>query len=221
VSTVADRYAYLGMFAVALVIADGLSRLPAGKTRRAVYGAAVCALVFWAVVTTFQLRNWRNGITLFSHAVEVNPRSSFGFQCLAQAYVTADNPQAALIAASRSIELNPANEQYHAMVLAHPGAPVVPSAESASDWAQAAQAHITLANALDRLNRLNQAAEELTTAVSMNPGNVIAITDLAFVLGRSGHETQAQAMLHRALQIDPSFLPARNALRRVQPQSAK
>jgi Tfp pilus assembly protein PilF len=107
------------------------------------------------------------------------------------------------------------------MVLAHPGAPVVPSAESASDWAEAAQAHITLANALDRLNRLNQAAEELTTAVSMNPGNVIAITDLAFVLGRSGHETQAQAMLHRALQIDPSFLPARNALRRVQPQSAK
>jgi Tfp pilus assembly protein PilF len=61
----------------------------------------------------------------------------------------------------------------------------------------------------------------LKIAVQMNPGNVIAVTDLGFVLGRQGEEAQAQAWLHRALEIDPTFAPARAALQRKKGSASK
>jgi tetratricopeptide (TPR) repeat protein len=210
VSNVADRYAYLAMVAVALAIAGALATVPAGMVRRVAYGLTIGALVLWAVLTTVQLPTWKNGVALFSHAVAVNPTSFNSYQCLAQADLSAEDPTAALIAATRSIELNPSNEQFRAA--ARGSASVVPPPGFASVWAEAAQAHISRANALDGLNRLKESADEFAIAVQMNPGNVIAMTDLAFVLGRMGRDAEAQSWLRRALEIDPDFMPARRAM---------
>jgi tetratricopeptide (TPR) repeat protein len=213
VSNVADRYTYLAMVAAALAIGSVLSRLRGGVTRRSAYSAMFAVLICWAVATNLQLSSWRNGVTLFSHAVSVNPQSFYSWQCLAQADLRNDDASGALLAATRSIALNPVNEEFRSAVSARRSDPVTPPTGSASAWAEAAQAHVARANALDRLNRLRDAASELDIAVQMNPGNVIAITNLAFVLGRLGDDSHAQTLLRRALQIDPAFAPARAALR--------
>ena len=175
VSNVADRYAYLAMIAIALAIAAGLSHLRAGLPRRVGYGAMILLLIWWAALTTLQLRTWRNGVVLFTHAVEITPQSFYSYQCLAQADLIAEDANAALLAATRSIELNPLN---------HPLRTGVPAPDAASAWAEAAQAHIARGNALDRLNRFSEAAAEFTIALQLNPGNAIAAKDLVIVRDR-------------------------------------
>jgi tetratricopeptide (TPR) repeat protein len=214
VSNVADRYAYLAMIAVALAIAGGLSQLPAGVARQIAYCATITTLIAWAALTSFQLRTWRNGVCLFTHAVDVNPHSYYCFQCLAQADLAADDPTGAVQASTRSIELNPATEQFHASIAAR-GSTSMPPPSYAPAWAEAAQAHVARGDAFDRLNRFNEAIDEFSIAVQMNPRNAIAVTNMAFVLGRTGRIAEAQAWLHRALEIDPSFAPARAALQRI------
>ena len=78
-STVADRYVYLPMLGVALVVAAAASRVRLARGRVWV-GAVVGGL---AVMSFVQTGVWASSATLFRHAVDVQPRSGFGWQGLA------------------------------------------------------------------------------------------------------------------------------------------
>jgi hypothetical protein len=99
-STVADRYAYLAMVGVALLGAIAIQQLP----RLAPLGFL---LLFALVVQTeTQIAFWKNGETLFRHALLVNPNSWMSDINLAG--VLADrSPDQALRLCQRAIELRP------------------------------------------------------------------------------------------------------------------
>jgi tetratricopeptide (TPR) repeat protein len=214
ISNVADRYAYLALVPVALLLAAILARVHKLALRRIAISLAILVLAWLALLTNLQLTHWQNGIALFSHAVEVNPQSWYCYQALAQAELNADDPGSALVNATHSIQLNPANAQFQSAVAEQDGEKIPPPGYAPA-WAEAAQGHVTRGNALDRLNRLDEAAKEFTIAVRLNPGNIIAMTDLAIVLGRNGHEAEAQSWLNRVRKINPSFAPALKAVRPI------
>ncbi len=92
--TVADRYSYLPSLGGALLL-GGLAARPWAGARvlravLAVWIAAMCAL------TWQQTQVWRDSVTLWMHAVAVNPESRAAHANLARAYTLAGQPAAAI-----------------------------------------------------------------------------------------------------------------------------
>ena len=99
-STVADRYVYVGMLGVALAAAALIFRFDVPFVRIL---TAVILLALGAR-TWFQTRTWRDNNTLFSHALQINPRSWLAYTNLG---VDQHNLSSAESLLRRAIELNP------------------------------------------------------------------------------------------------------------------
>ncbi len=73
ISTVADRYAYLAMFGPVLILTSLLSR------RDTLTPIVRCGVWCWlgalAIVSTVQVRYWHDDVTLYRHALSINPHS--------------------------------------------------------------------------------------------------------------------------------------------------
>ena len=78
----ADRYLYLPLQGLAIMLAWGVAEL-VPQRRRLLAGLAVAALAALAVVTRFQLRHWENSLSLFTRAISVTERNFYGHERLA------------------------------------------------------------------------------------------------------------------------------------------
>jgi tetratricopeptide (TPR) repeat protein len=67
-----------------------------------------------------------------------------------------------------------------------------------------ARAHVNYATALQEAGRLDEAAEEFSTALRLNPGSAKAHVNLAGVLIGKGKLEEAQTHFEEALRIDPN-----------------
>src|SRR5262249_30478797 len=81
---VADRYSYLACLGWALVVGGAVAWPWAGA--RPVRLVAACVLVVLAVLTALQVRVWRDSLTLWSHAVALEPDNRFARINLGAAY---------------------------------------------------------------------------------------------------------------------------------------
>ena len=107
ISTTADRYVYLAMTGVALAIAAAVAELRA-RHRRVVPFVIALPLLAWIVLAQFQLRTWRDGYSLYRHALALNPNSWLSLGNLA--YIEADpSPEQAIADCRRAIQLNPSD----------------------------------------------------------------------------------------------------------------
>ena len=70
----ADRYMYLPLQGLAIMLAWGVADLVPASGAGSSPGSAVAALVALAVVTRLQLRHWENSLALFTRAVSVTER---------------------------------------------------------------------------------------------------------------------------------------------------
>jgi len=103
-STVADHYLYLPLIGISVMVAGVLIRLGSAAWSRSV---AAALLLGFAILSARQARLWNSTISLFSHTVEVNPRSYLGCYCIAEEYLHTrhlDESQKWLL---RSLSLNP------------------------------------------------------------------------------------------------------------------
>lgn len=81
-SSVADRYLYLAMLGPAIFIAWLVARFGSSLIRMGV----MFALLLLTYCTIAQTKVWQNDFTLFTHAIEVNPRSGLAACNLGAAY---------------------------------------------------------------------------------------------------------------------------------------
>lgn len=74
----ADRFTYLPMIGLYLAIAWGMRDAVANRPRlrAAVAVASVAVLLCWATVTWFQLRHWKNSVTLFLYTSTVTTENT-------------------------------------------------------------------------------------------------------------------------------------------------
>jgi tetratricopeptide (TPR) repeat protein len=92
ISTVADRYVYLGLLGPALAVAWGLVQAQS-KLQVAVAGSVLLAL---ALLTQRQARVWHDDTSLGEHTLQVNPDSTVGCGMLAFALERSGQRQEAL-----------------------------------------------------------------------------------------------------------------------------
>lgn len=88
---IADHYSYISYIGLSVMLAWGARDVIAGRRigPKAVWLGGALLLVTLSVVTSLQLRHWRNSFTLLSHAVAVTDNNWLALNNLGQAYLDA------------------------------------------------------------------------------------------------------------------------------------
>lgn len=210
ISTVADRYAYLPMFAVALAVAALLAR------HWTVSRAAAAGLVLGglAAASLIQTGHWRDDWSVYRRGLDVNPQSYVAHYSLGNKYLVQQRTAEAMAHYHRALAVN---ERY-APALARLGA--CHALEGRHDEAIAylkaaleimpefAEAQAKLAAALAAQGQREAAIDAYREALRMLPTHVESKVNLADLLAPQ-EPGQALALLEDALVDDPDLAEPR------------
>jgi len=219
----ADRYTYVPLIGLFIVVAWGGSELVAGGRHRkallTVSGAAV--LVVLAICTHRQVGYWRNSITLFEHAIAATGQNYQAQFNLAAAYARAGQIDRAIEHNMEAVKLEPLSPEAHhnlAVQLFKKGK--VPDA--IEHYKQAirldptvADTHNNLAVALEMQGKLDEAMKCYAEAIRLRPDYANAHYGLASVLTKKGNKAEAIRELREVLRIQPGHIRALQELKRL------
>jgi len=184
ISTVADRYAYLAMLGPALAVAVLLSRR--GRWPVAVVSALVLGVLAWPACR--QTGRWRNEVSLFEHALSINPGSGMSHCNLGAALLAQGDLDAAADHLERAVRIRPESGVAHydlGLILLRQKD--LPGARSEFEQAVAlrpkdARCWVLLGNTLLAQGELQAAVARFQTAVEADPENCGALNNLAWLL---------------------------------------
>lgn len=185
--SIADRYTYVPLTGLFIIIAWGLPELLARWRYQKVTLAAsmLAVLLALAICTRFQLRHWRSSITLFEHTLDVTTEDNYvaHFALAGALYEQGKIPQS-LAHSAQVLRIKPNH------TLAHYG-------------------H---ALSLLRLGEYSEASTHFERAIRISRGFADAHYQLGALLHRQGKTDRAIVEYRRTLQIDPNHSDARQAL---------
>jgi Tfp pilus assembly protein PilF len=229
----ADRYTYVPLVGVFVMVVWGAgawvehARAPA-LARRAATTATVLVAGVLAFGATRQVTTWRDGITLWEHALAAGGNSTVARTNLGVALEKAGRFEEAATHFEEAIRLEPRNARAHANlgdVLFALGR----YADAARAFEQAllldpadertrqslAMTHYNHANHEWRAGRLDAAAAEYREGLRWRPDDAGFHRALGMVLAQAGHRDDAVAALRRSLELDPANVYTQDALRRL------
>lgn len=107
-----DIYAYLGLMGVCPLFAWLLERgLSSGRVPPRALGAAVAVLLSWlAVLSAAQSRVWRDSISLWTHAIEADPRAYVAHLNLSAAYYEEGRVEEAILELKEHLLIHPTDD---------------------------------------------------------------------------------------------------------------
>jgi Flp pilus assembly protein TadD len=179
----ADRFTYIPLIGLFICIAWGIPelfrKLPYRKIMLTV--AAGLAVATCAVCTFFQLQHWKNGTTLFEHAIRVTANNYKAHYCLASELSRKGNLQKSIAHYRKALDIKP------------------------DYW----DAWNGLGVALARQGKLKEAVRYQFKALELNPKNENYHNNLGVTLARQGKLKEAMVHYSRALKIRPDLLTAR------------
>jgi tetratricopeptide (TPR) repeat protein len=178
----ADRYAYIPLIGISVIVAweacRQVDRRPA--LRASVVAGAAAAMAALGVAAGVQAALWRDGITLFRHALSVTGRN----------YLMHYNLGRTLERAGR---LEEAEAEHRAALALRPGF---------------ALARYNYASFLRSRGDWTAARAEYEEAVRLDPSLLEARSDLGTLLATLGDRTAARAQFEECLRRAPRFAPA-------------
>jgi protein O-mannosyl-transferase len=183
----ADRYLYVPMVGLLIMLAWGVADVARMFSKTAVIAVAGVACAGCAVITSLQIQHWKNSETLFQHALDVTSGNYLAHHNLGtQLLELPGRLPEAVTHLEASIEMNPNS----------PGA------------------HTDLGNALSRIpSRWGEAVEQYQAALHLAPDSAIAHNNLGNTLSKiPGRLPQAIPEYQAALRIQPDYAEAHNNL---------
>lgn len=185
-AAMADRYTYITLTGPFIALAWGgfdLSqalRLP----RTALAAASTLVLSILMLVTYTQVGQWRDGITLFRHALGVTSGNYVAHYCLAMEYLNKKNHAEALSNLKSALGINPS---YTA-------------------------AYGGMGEALIYQNRFDEALHYTSRAIESQPQNEKLRNQAGFILIRQGKVDDAIHQFQEAIRLAPNYARAHNNL---------
>ena len=179
-STVADRYVYIAMLGPAVALAWALAQ----SRQRWLAVGCVVVLGLLGIRSAWQAHYWHTTVSLFEHALTVNPHSA----------VAHNNLGAALQSQGRLAE---AIDHYTEAIRFRP---------------TFALAHFNLGYVLRSQGHIQQAVDHYTEALRLEPYDVSAHYNLGLALAKQGRLAEAKHHFAEVLRLNPNHAAARRLL---------
>jgi tetratricopeptide (TPR) repeat protein len=219
-STVADRYAYLALIGVGLVIGDVVDHF---RPRKLVLGAVFAALGILAGLSFGQSRHWTSSSAFLHHTIEVNPDAAFAYHNLGHA-AQANGDYATALANYRSclvhdpthlkayvnlaevyVQLNQPEDAARVIAQSMKTPNLTTDGMTAGDFGN-------LGALLMRMGEHRQAVEALSAAAMMEPDSPVHLFDQANALSATGQFDKAEAVFRRCIALAPDVASAHTGL---------
>lgn len=216
----ADRYTYLSLIGLFIMIAWGVPSLMEGwRHRQTVLAISTTVLLLGFIMCTWlQVRHWENSVTLFQHTVNVTTRNHFAHNNLGVALTRRGRLDEAISHYSEALRIKPNAAEVHnnlANALAARGN----AEEAVSHYYEAlrvnpdyARAHNNLGNALAGLGRVDKAIDHYQEALRIKPDYAAAHYNLGNVLLSQGSIEEAIRHYKEVLTIRRGWAGAHNNL---------
>ena len=178
----ADRFVYVPLIGLFIMIAWGLPELLKRRRYRAQALGALSALVLSClfILTWIQVGYWRNSFTLFDHALEVIGRNPNVHLCRGVAYSQVGDLGAAMKDFDSAIEINP----------------------------QYADAYCDRGVVYEAMGDQKQAIRNFDRAIGIDPENFKAYTNRGYAYNKLGNQRKAIFNYNEAIQINPNAVKA-------------
>jgi tetratricopeptide (TPR) repeat protein len=221
--TRADRYTYIPLVGISIMLAWGaaelMERYPARKFALQSVAAVFC--LGWLAVSWTQVETWRNSNTLFEHAIASTENNYVAHMNLGEALTEQGRTKEALQHLYTSLEEKPENADGHdtlGAVLGQLGRTDEAAAQfrealriQPNDW----EAHANLGNVMLAKGQMAAAVDEFRAAVKISPDLATAHLGLAAALLNLGQTDAAIAEFREALRLDPAMTPAQDGLKKA------
>ena len=187
--SMADRYTYVPLIGLFIMIAWGIPDLLQGSRHRrfAISITAGMVLLGLATCTWWQLGHWKNSVTLFQRSLDLTSGS----------YVIHNNLGLALAKRGR---LDEAMGHYAEALKNNP------------DLMAVAEVHNNMGIALAKQGRLNEGVVHFSEALKLTPGYAKAHNNMGIALAKQGRLNEAVFHFSEALKSDPEYAGAHNNL---------
>jgi predicted negative regulator of RcsB-dependent stress response len=189
VQAMADRFTYIPLIGLYIIIAWGVPEIVPRWPHRKLYLATLSTTLFLILMalTWKQVHNWKNGISLFEHTLEITPNN----------WLSNNNLGVALYSKGRTDD---AIKHYLEALRIKP------------DYVET---HNNLGNALYSKGRTDDAIKHYLEALRLKPDYVEAHNSLGVAFARKGNVDMALKHFQKALQINPNFSYARDNLKKA------
>ena len=195
----ADRYMYISMLGLLIIIAMAVKELiekrPRLKTVAAVMG--VISLSCLLVLTRMQIRHWQNSITLYEYALKVTKNNATVENNYGSALLATDRLDEAISHFKKALSITPkmpeAEDNLGKAYLNKKkyNEAVVCFNEAIKRNNNSAETHYNLATALIMLHKYNDAVKHLTKALKLDPNCPDARSRMGTALLGSGRIEEA------------------------------
>jgi protein O-mannosyl-transferase len=215
----ADRYTYLPLVGLFIVVAWAIPDLVERTRRRAalLWIAGGLTVLACALGTRAQVQHWRSSIALWSRALDVTTDNYLAHHNLGVALADEGRTTDAISHYEAALRIEPGftNARKHlGFALLSEGK----SDEAGREFREVlrvapdAEAYFNLASALKQQGRRAEAIAEYTEALRIEPGYVEAHGNLGMMLAEEGRNAEAIEHCLEALRLRPGFAPAHTAL---------
>ncbi|MHB8138841.1 MAG: tetratricopeptide repeat protein [Smithellaceae bacterium] len=219
--TMADRYAYIPLIGIFVMIAWGAEQI----SSKAVYLKKIFMLAAFLTIAllTFAVHNqiklWTNTVTLFENALKKDPNNHMAYHFIGQEAAKNGENEKALYYYDMALKIRPGfypAYYFKGRVLMILGK----SDEAYKNFEKAIQANKSFAEAYHDLgvlcfkdNNLDKAIEYFTKAIARKPDYIEAYNDLGAALAKKGRIPEAIIQFQKALNINPHHKNAQSNMR--------
>jgi tetratricopeptide (TPR) repeat protein len=216
----ADRYTYIPLIGIYIIIAWGLFDL-LGRWRYRKVGLVIIAVALISVlmvVSWKQIGYWKNTVTLLKRAVEVTGANYMAYNNIGQGLLLAGKAGEAIENFKKALEINPRSAIAHfnlGVALSGQGK-LKEALESCTEAVRVkpdfAEAYNCQGKAQLRLGKPDQAVLSYQQAIKINPTYAEAYNNLGNALFRLGKNDKALASYQQAITIDSAYAEAYKSL---------
>ncbi len=208
----ADRYTYVPMIGIFVAVVWELSSRVRERLAAPEVAAAVASVILgaFAVLAFVQVGYWRDGGSLYTHALAVTRRNWLVSNNLGNFWLGRDDPKRALSAFQEAARMKPDyeeayyNEGVALMALSRPTEAVQAYRENLRLDPSNTDGWVNLGFALLTLRRVSEGLEAYETALSQRRDDPMALHGAAVARATLGDSARALEYLARLERVDPA-----------------